>query len=951
MGAVNGRAWLGVWLAGAAAVVGCAVALLVPACSSTGPATTARPTAGTVGGANGADPLATGMRREAERPADARLVPPVEQKVVAAPKWEPPPGLIDPAGTEGLSRGVTARSSRTAPGAAPAQTPAVTGQPTAPPPPPAPTSAQPPMPAPPGAAGGGGPGGGGSGGLPGPAREAFKGEPAPAGKPAASPEFRGLGDGSPEGAKLSIQPAAGGRGQPGDYYSLGSTELGRKGQARSGNLRTAALGGDYGCSLPAPDEEVWIIQRAPRTGVRDDDPGTGSMLARRGPQGGEQTTVPVPLKHTQVNAKISGYIGTVGVTQVFANPFPETIEAVYVFPMPENAAINGFVMKIGDRRIRGMIKERGEARQAYEQARAQGHRAALLEQERPNVFTQSVANIESGKTIEVEIAYFQTLNLVDGELEFVFPMVVGPRYNPAGTYDGVGAAQRGQPGASGQSTEVQYLRPTERSGHDIALMVDIDTAGLAGRDGSEGLPPLRIDRVYSLSHAVYVTPSAIGGSPDSTVSGGSSSTARAWIAESDRIPNKDFVLRIKLAGDQMRSSLLSSRADDGSAYFSLMVMPPSGVDALPRRDMEFVFVLDCSGSMSGRPIEQAVAAADRGLSRLRPGDTFQIINFAHTSSQLGAAPLPASPANIEKGRAYLKGLFAQGGTEMLKGLRASLAFPHDSSRLRVVVFLTDGFIGNESEIIAALREGLGASRVFSFGVGSSVNRYLMDAMAKVGRGAVAHVATGDNPVEVMDRFFDRVSRPAMTDLVLDAPEGVTLDVYPRQIPDVFVGRPVIITGKMTAAANARAMAGGGQAVQLKLRGRINGQEHTMRFVIAPPSAQPAGGEAPLVSRGGPSAALPAVWARRAIADLADMGPARADGDLAGEVRTLALSYGLMSGYTSFVAIDALDPVRGAPGSDGPRTVPVAVPVPDGVKYDTTVPGGERPRPRPEARGG
>lgn len=722
--------------------------------------------------------------------------------------------------------------------------------------------------------------------------------------------------------------AGAGRSDPG-AKSSGPTDptsatVGRATKSgRSGDLRAGLLGGQFPGSLPGPDEEVWVIQRRPRQAPRDEEPGTGSMLARRpANNGGQQVTVPVPLKRTDVSARIDGYIGTVGVRQVFENPFPETIEAVYVFPMPENAAVNGFVMKIGERRIRGIIKDRDEARQVYEQARAQGHRAALLEQDRPNIFTQSVANIEPGKAIEVEIAYFQTLALVDGELEFVFPMVVGPRYNPAGTYTGVGAAPRGQAGSTGQPAEVQYLRPDERSGADISVVVDIDTAGLASGDAAvQGLPPLRIERVYSLSHAVYVTPS-----------GGGSSRARAWIAESDRLPNKDFVLRVKLGGEGVRSSLLSARGADGAGYFSLMIVPPAAPDTLPRRDLEFVIVLDCSGSMSGRPITQAVAAADRALSLMRPGDTFQIINFAQSASQLGPAPLPATPANIERGRAYLKGLFAQGGTEMMKGLRASLAFPHDPSRLRVVAFLTDGYIGNESEVLAALRENLGATRVFSFGVGSSVNRYLIDAMAKVGRGAVAHVASGDNPVEVMDRFFERVSRPAMTDLVVEAPSGVRMEVFPRRVPDAFPGRPVIITGRLEGAQ--------GGPVPVRVRGMMNGREHTIQMVVSAPGAvgpAPGGGAMPPLS-----AALPAVWARRAIADLADEGAGFSDADLAGRVRWLAMSYGLMSGYTSFVAVDALDPARG--DGRGPVTVPVAVPVPDGVWYDTTVP--ERPRPGP-----
>src|SRR3954452_12396801 len=246
-------------------------------------------------------------------------------------------------------------------------------------------------------------------------------------------------------------------------------------------------------SLSAPNEELWIIQK-PTAGqaaqpASDDLPGSGALMAKRAPTDTPEQMVAVPLKHTDVKASVAGYIATVDVTQQFQNPYGEKIEAVYVFPLPANAAVNEFVMTVGDRHIRGIIRERQQAEEIYKQARAQGYVAALLTQERPNVFTQSVANIEPGKQIDIAIRYFNTLTYSDGWYEFAFPMVVGPRFNPPGMTSGIGAVAQGSRGASGQKTEVPYLRPEQRSGHDISLAVSWDT----------GVP---VERVESRNHQV-----------------------------------------------------------------------------------------------------------------------------------------------------------------------------------------------------------------------------------------------------------------------------------------------------------------------------------------------------------------------------------------------------------------------------------------------------------------
>ena len=631
----------------------------------------------------------------------------------------------------------------------------------------------------------------------------------------------------------------------------------------------------------APGEELWIIER-PSAAAQPADPnapGSGALMAKLPDQ---EEEVPVPLKHTDVKAFVSGYIATVDVTQQFHNPYSSKIEA-YIFPLPTNAAVNEFIMTVGERRIRGIIRERQEAERIYYEARRQGYVASLLTQERPNVFTQRVANIEPGKQIDVNIKYFSTLEYADGWYEFVFPMVVGPRFNPPGSAGGIGAAARGSAGASGQATEVQYLKPGERSGHDISLSVQI----------AAGVP---IEDVECTTHAI-------------TKSGDPREVLAVSLSPLDTIPNKDFVLRYKVAGKTTKSSMLTCR-DARGGFFTMMLYPPDGLASLRRSPMEMIFVLDCSGSMSGVPIEKAKAAIEHALKKLEPGDSFQIIRFSNDASQLGAAPLPATAANVRKGLAYLQSLEGEGGTMMIEGIKAALDFPHDPQRLRVVSFMTDGFIGNEDEIFAAVQQRIGASRIFSFGVGSSVNRYLIEGLARMGKGAVAYVGLDESGGKQVDLFYDRISHPALTDITIDWGTMEVADAYPRRIPDLFVGRPVIVTGRFS---------GSGQAM-VNVRGKVAGRDEQLAIPVLLD-------DAPAEHKG-----IAAVWARTKITDLAYQATHDDNPELPVQVKQVALEYGLMSDYTAFVAVDSLTQTAGGSGT----TVHVPVPVPEGVKYETTV---------------
>ena len=649
-----------------------------------------------------------------------------------------------------------------------------------------------------------------------------------------------------------------------------------------------------------PGEELWIIAKPIARVVNNTDevPGSGALVIEqpRDPAqpDGEKITVPIPLKHTDVKARIQAYIATVDVTQQFQNPYDSKIEAVYVFPLPDNAAVNEFVMTIGERKIRGVIREREEAEKIYLAARNQGHNAALMTQERPNIFTQKVANIEPGKQIDIHIRYFHTLAYADGWYEYHFPMVVGPRYNPAATAatgSGIGAVERNKAGFSGQKTEVSYLRPNERSGHDISLSVDLD-AGVT------------VEELLCNSHQITKT----------------TGNGRTQIAidSKDTIPNKDFVLRYRVAGETIKSNLLVHR-DERGGFFTLMLYPPKDLNHLPRRPMEMVFVLDCSGSMSGYPIEQSKQAIRHALKAMNAQDTFQVINFSNDASQLGAKPLAVNEANVAKALRYVDSLKGEGGTEMMSGIKAAFDFPQSEGRQRVVAFLTDGYIGNETQILGEMHNRMRNSRVFSFGIGSSVNRYLMESMARVGRGAVAYVGPNDSGAEVMDHFFQRISKPALSDLEIDYGSMKVRDVFPRRLPDLFVGRPMLLVGRFE----------GEPPSQIRVTGKAGGERVAMNVTVQAAKHDPTA-----IVNGQAIGGIPAVWARTQIEALSDqmMHTSDPQGELSTTIKKLALDYSLMSAYTAFVAVDSSRKTEGDTGT----TVNVPVPVPQGVKYETTV---------------
>ncbi len=592
----------------------------------------------------------------------------------------------------------------------------------------------------------------------------------------------------------------------------------------------------------------------------------------------------LPLVETTFETDVTGTIAQTTVTQVFANPFETPIEAVYVFPLPEDGAVDDYWIFVADRTIHGEMKRRAEARAMYEDAKREGKSAGLLEQERPNIFTQSIANIAPGASIAVEMHVVQPLHQDDGRYSFVLPTVVGPRFVP-----GKPIGHRG----TGVHDDTDRVRdasritppaiPKSAAGCD-SLVVDVEIdAGMA------------IDGVQSKFHDVVVE--RAGG------------VAHVTLGDGATVPNRDFELSWEVPADRVRGSMQVQRTTEGG-FFTLTIEPPDSLATADAVARDVVFVVDTSGSMDGEPLDTAKQAVRTALDGLRRDDRFQIVQYAGAAEAMGTGLFENTRANRERARRYIDDMQGGGGTMMIEGVRAALGGSRTLGRIPIVLFLTDGYIGNEHEIFTEIDAKIGDARLFSLGVGSSVNRYLLDGMARFGRGAATYVGPGEKPDEVVDRFEDRIASPAMSDVEIDWGELRVRDVVPAEIPDVFVGQSVVVFGRFEGEPKG----------EIVLKGR-RGKER-VRMPIAVDLAKAKDGDG-----------LASMWARQRIGDLT-MDPAALVEDAdARKKRTekvvaLALAHRVLTEHTAFVAIDSVKSVDG-----DATTVPVAVEVPAGVEMN------------------
>ncbi len=584
-----------------------------------------------------------------------------------------------------------------------------------------------------------------------------------------------------------------------------------------------------------------------------------------------------PLEHTEVLVNIAGNIARVEVIQTFQNPFNRPLEAIYIFPLPDESAVDDMEIKIGDRIIKGNIKKREEAKQIYEQAKKQGKTAGLLEQERENIFTQSLANILPGEKIDVTIRYTDSLKFTGGNYDFVFPMVVGPRYIPGNVID--------HSGDTDQVPDASRINPSiipsgMRSGHNIGVTVEID-AGLS------------IYNIVSTSHQINVE--------------NRGQKAIIKLQKHDNIPNKDLILRYQIAGQKTEATVLN-QVDDRGLHVAVYLIPAITYNPQEIVAKDVIFLMDTSGSQQGEPLAQCKELMRRFINGLNPDDTFTIIDFANTATYLSQQPLNNTPQNRQRAINYINSLNANGGTELMHGINAVMKFPATSGRLRSIVLLTDGFIGNDNEILAAIQDKLKpGNRLYSFGVGSSVNRYLLNRIAEIGRGTCQIVRQNENPEPVAEKFFREINNPVLTNISITwEGTGENPIIYPSIVPDLFAEQPLVLFGR-----KADKIAG-----KLHIKGMVaRGYEYEKTLNII--------GE----ERG--NIAIAQLWGRQKIKDISKTMLNVETKKGVEEITETALTYQLLSQYTSFVAVS--DDVRISPETER-IFMEVPVEMPEGVNF-------------------
>lgn len=606
-------------------------------------------------------------------------------------------------------------------------------------------------------------------------------------------------------------------------------------------------------------EPVWSAEGPTAAFAGPGDARSGSLLLKTDDGYADATRLGI-----DVDLTVSGPTVRARVTQIFRNPTQDWVEATYVYPLPSGGAVDTLKMVVGDRVVVGEIKERQQARIIYEQARASGQKAALTEQERPNIFTNSVANIGPGETVLVQIEYQERVHQSGNEFSLRVPMVVGPRYNPAPLVqsvdlraDGGGwGATKIDPVPDRDRISARVLDPAENAPvNPTAITVRLQ-AGFA------------LGEVKSHHHPVKIE------SPGNT-------TRIIRLAEGLVAADRDFELTWKPAAEKAPSVGLFREQVGDADYLLAFVTPPSIEQAqqkpLPR---EVIFVIDNSGSMGGTSIIQAKASLTYALGRLQPNDRFNVIRFDHTMDVLFPASVPADRAHVGNATAFVGALRAEGGTEMVPAMRAALtdSSTDDATYVRQVVFLTDGAIGNEQQLFETITAMRGRSRVFMVGIGSAPNTFLMTRAAELGRGAFTHIGSVEQVEERMRGLFAKLENPAVTGLTAKFSEAVA-DMTPAAIPDVYRDEPLVLAAKLDKLTGS-----------VEIRGRIGDRP----WVVTLPVANAAEGKG-----------LSKLWARRKIADaeiartLRQAAPEDADKT----ILALALEHQLVTRLTSLVAVD------------------------------------------------
>lgn len=572
--------------------------------------------------------------------------------------------------------------------------------------------------------------------------------------------------------------------------------------------------------------------------------------------------IPAPHLSQDVEIYVSGMIARTVLNQRFINDTDSWQEAIYVFPLPADSAVDTLRMKIGERVIVGEIKEKEEAKKVYERAKSQGKKASLLAQERPNIFTMAVANIAPGEEVEVEIAFGQVVALSDGVFSLRFPMVVAPRYIPGKAIGIAGDGAKVQFSGSGWSVDTDKVPDASRitppviivqgeKNNPVRLMLEL----------AAGFP---VARITSLYHGI-------------TVDGETEQTQLVRF-NGEVKADRDFVLEWEAVAQKSPQAALFTEQRNHDEYHLLMLTPPTqSIENTPPA-RELVFVLDTSGSMAGASIVQAREALILAISRLSAQDKFNIIEFNSTASKLFKNAEKGDSQHRKKAIRFVSGLHADGGTEIASALDLALDGKNNHERIRQVIFLTDGSVGNERELFAMIESRLGDSRLFTVGIGSAPNSFFMSRAATIGRGSFTYIGKVSEVQEKMTLLFNKLEHPAITNIQLNSTSGGKMECYPNPIPDLYQGEPLLVSVKTEGGVS-----------DLQVSGMINGKLWQQNIST---------------ENGGVRPGIASLWARKKIRTVMD---SRARGVEEKEIRTqvlsTALAHHLISKYTSLVAVE------------------------------------------------
>ncbi len=612
----------------------------------------------------------------------------------------------------------------------------------------------------------------------------------------------------------------------------------------------------------------------------DEVPVTGGQLRLSKPvlvngPDGVREIIEFPLKSMKVDIDVKSAMAEFTIEQVFENPLTQTMEAVYVFPLGDEAAISSYEIVIGDRVIKGKIKTREEARRIYKKAKEDKHIAGLLEQHKANIFQQSVVNIPAGRAVTVRFRYVELADYEDGRYEIVLPMVVGPRFTPAE-----------HQGRNPLTAHHAGTQPASKASVPYAASYAGPVLKLTARVNA-GVP---IHAISSPSHRVRA---------DRV----NATTSTIVLDDKQGSTNRDFILRYQVAGPKTSVGMLTHKNAE-LGYFVMTVQPKKDYktgDIVPR---EMIFLVDVSGSMGGTSLDIARTLTKALIQTLNPRDTFNVISFASGTNQMSKKPIFADQAGMARGLAWVDGLSAGGGTDMELGMLRSLTRKPGGDRVRMVYLLSDGFIGNDDVILSASRKHLSGNRIFPIGIGSSPNRYLFDRLGEVGRGFTSYLYKYDEASAMATELVDRSAYPYLTDLEIDWKGLKVQDLSPAKLPDVYAGQPIIITGRYKEPGSAR----------VELKARAAGRNVRIPLEVTLPAKE--------VQR-----SVAYLWARKRIKEL--MG--KNFGDIASAdkkaVEGIGLGFGLVTEFTSYVAVDE---TRVVTDSGVVKTLVQPAPMPEGV---------------------